>query len=134
MINVKSIRTTAAWSALLMGSIALLVAAGCDSQRTSTPEATATAPAPDQAPTTSTNATLPPDGRPLFDFLMANIPELVAKVPCSCCPFTLAECYGGACPTTCGPCNEIGRHVYEWHQQGMTDDAIVARVEAEFPR
>ncbi len=77
---------------------------------------------------------LPPDGRQLFDFMLATIPDLVAKVPCSCCPFTLAQCYHGACPTSCGPCNKIGRKVYKWHEQGVSDDEIVSRVVTQHPR
>lgn len=113
-----------------IGSLMALVACTSSSTESSRP-ATGVTPVTQQA---TADLSSIPDGKPLFDFLLANVPELVEKVPCSCCPFALAECYRGACPTTCGPCNRIGRKAYEWHKQGMSDDAIVARVKAEFPR
>jgi hypothetical protein len=70
----------------------------------------------------------------LFSFMFERIPVLAAKVPCSCCKYTLAECYRGACPPQCGACNQIGREVYTWHMQGMSDEAIVVRVQAKYPR
>jgi hypothetical protein len=77
---------------------------------------------------------LPSDGKPLFDFLLAEIPHLADKVPCSCCPFSIGDCYRGACPTSCGPCNQIGRDTFQWHQEGVSDDEIVSRVQAKYLR
>ena len=77
-------------------------------------------------------AGLPADGEPLFRFLLAEIPEVVAEVPCSCCGRKLAECYRGACPPSCRPCNDIGRDVYGWHVEGVPTNEIVARVEAKY--
>lgn len=66
--------------------------------------------------------------------MLERIPELAARVPCSCGNRTLAECYRGACPPQYGPCNGMGRDVYPWQQPGLSDDAIVARVRARYPR
>ena len=98
--------------------------------------ATSAAPA-DSVPTavaepTNQTSELPPDGQPLFDFLLKEIPALVEKVPCSCCSKVIGECYRGACPTTCGPCNRIGRDAHAWHKAGMDDDAIVAKVRRKY--
>lgn len=89
---------------------------------------------PPLPPSAPSNVTLPPDGAPLFSFLLKEIPELVDKVPCSCCDKNLGACFRGACPPTCGPCNKIGRAVYLWHLAGSSDDEIVALVKAKFPR
>jgi hypothetical protein len=49
-------------------------------------------------PTESASATLPPDGRPLYEFLMREEPELMAEILCVCCDAPLAACYQGLCP------------------------------------
>ena len=41
---------------------------------------------------------VPADGAALFDFLLREIPDVVSKVPCSCCSEVLEGCYQGACP------------------------------------
>ena len=43
-------------------------------------------------------AQLPPDGLPLYRFLLKEAPELVSQVPCACCGKMLKACYLGACP------------------------------------
>ncbi len=132
-------RTRTRTLAVLLVLAFVLVASGCgkDDNR----EAVATTADPAATPVIESNASaapdkvataLPPDGQPLFDYLLATIPALVEKVPCSCCPRVIGECYRGACPTTCGPCNKIGRDAYTWHQAGMSDDAIVARVKTKY--
>ncbi len=40
------------------------------------------------------------DGKVLFEFLLANAPDAVLKVPCSCCGEELRWCYEGGCPYT----------------------------------
>lgn len=77
---------------------------------------------------------VPPDGPGLFRFMLERIPELAMKVPCSCCSYKIGQCYHGACPTSCGPCNRIGRDVYEWHRKGVGDDEILARVVRKYRR
>lgn len=81
----------------------------------------------------TTEEAMPADGRPLFSFLLRKIPDLAMKVPCSCCQYRIGQCYQGACPTTCGPCNQIGRDVYTWHREGLGDEEILARVAAKYP-
>jgi hypothetical protein len=89
---------------------------------------------PPLPPNTPKNLQLPADGTPLFAFLLREIPTLVEKVPCSCCGKMLAECYRGACPPTCRPCNEIGRAIYGWHMAGMSDADVIALVKVKYPR
>ncbi len=113
---------------------AALALAACNSPDKGTQVGGDTPSTPSPSRTTATPEALPPDGRQLFDFLLAKIPKLVAKVPCSCCPYSLAQCYRGACPTSCGPCNRIGRQVYKWHVQGVSDDDIISRVKIRWPR
>ena len=130
------------WLTLLTAAVGVAVA--CDRApergRVLVAEPAAAAPAPVAEPAATGAAAhahadeVPPDGRQLFDFMLAKIPELVAKVPCSCCPFMLGQCYHGACPTSCGPCNKIGRKVYNWHQEGVSDDEIISRVTTQHPR
>lgn len=82
----------------------------------------------------STAKPLPAAGRARYNFLLAEIPQLVDKVPCSCCPYSIGQCYRGACPETCGPCNEIGADVYAWHHEGLSDREVVKRVQQKYPR
>jgi len=77
-------------------------------------------------------STVPEVGKPLFDFLLAEIPDLVDKIPCSCCSYKLGQCFRGACPHNCGPCNMIGKDVYEWHRAGLSDDEILKRVHERY--
>ena len=77
---------------------------------------------------------LPPDGPELFRFMRERLPELSMKVPCSCCGYSIGQCYHGACPPSCGPCNQIGRDVYRWHREGVSDGEIVARVRQNYHR
>lgn len=45
---------------------------------------------------------LPPipqqDGKALYAFLLEQIPDVVAQVPCACCGESLKWCYEGGCP------------------------------------
>lgn len=45
---------------------------------------------------------LPPiprqDGKPLYAFLLEEIPEVISQVPCACCDQSLKWCYEGGCP------------------------------------
>lgn len=115
--------------AIRLGALALapVVLVGCERE-------SAPADIPPMPPNTPKNLALPPDGAPLFVFLLREIPTLVEKVPCSCCAKMLAECYRGACPPSCRPCNEIGRAIYGWHMGGMNDADIVALAKVRFPR
>jgi hypothetical protein len=116
----------------LLAAAGLLVAAGCAPERADGREVVAR-PAADPPPAATRAADeVPPDGPELFAFMKEKIPELAAKVPCSCCPFTIGQCYDGACPSSCGPCNAIGRDAYTWHVQGIPDDEIVARVRDKY--
>ncbi len=104
----------------------VLVTVACSSERSApTPPARAAA-------TPTAPLEIPPDGPDLFAFMKEKIPTLAAKVPCSCCPYSIGQCYDGACPSSCGPCNSIGRDAYTWHVQGVPDDAIVARVRLKY--
>lgn len=120
---------------LTLGLLIALAGAGCREE--STPPrpgpVAAAAPAAPAAPAAAGDA-IPPDGAKLFAFMLERIPELAMKVPCSCCRYSIGECYEGACPPQCGACNKIGRDVYTWHQQGVGDDEIVARVRKKYPR
>jgi hypothetical protein len=108
--------------------LGIVVAAGCgDKSPVSRPAPGASTAGPLPAAPTDV---IPPDGAQLFQFMLERIPVLAAKVPCSCCRCTI----GGACPPQCGACNLIGRDAYTWHQHGLSDDEIVSRVRAKYPR
>jgi hypothetical protein len=107
----------------LLGVMVLMLASGCEN-------APHQASLPPEAP--PAGAFAPVDGAPLFAFLLREIPDLVNRVHCSCCGRRLAECYHGACPTSCGPCNHIGRDVFSWHAAGLGDDEVAARAQRKY--
>ena len=41
---------------------------------------------------------VPPDGQGLGDFMLREIPDVIAEVPCVCCNKKLTACYQGDCP------------------------------------
>ncbi len=90
--------------------------------RAAAEQATAEEPAPAHA------SRLPPDGDELFAFLLKEIPDVVSEIECTCCGKKLADCFHGACPGTCGPCNQLGREAWELHEQGLSKDEIVHRM------
>jgi hypothetical protein len=106
--------------------LGILAAAGCGEKSAPTRSA--------PVASTAAPAAIPPDGAQLFRFMLERIPTLAARVPCSCCRFTIGECYRGACPPQCGACNLIGRDAYTWHHQGLSDVEIVSRVREKYPR
>jgi hypothetical protein len=117
---------------LTFGLLVSLASLGCGEKSTPPRPDPVAAVAP-AAPAAAGDA-IPPDGAMLFAFMLERIPDLAMKVPCSCCRYTIGECYKGACPPQCGACNKIGRDVYTWHQQGIGDDEILARVRNKYPR
>ncbi len=63
---------------------------------------------------------LPSPGAARFAFLTQEIPDIVGQVTCSCCGNKLLECYNGACPVTCGPCNEQGGKTFDMFTHGKS--------------
>lgn len=126
-------RSTTTLVAIL--AAASLVLAACESGRPAPPPAPAP-PAPaahaDHDHEAAGPKPVPPNGKPLFAFMLKEIPQLVDKVPCVCCPYTIGQCYRGACPPDCGPCNLIGRDVYAWHHEGLGDEEILDRVAQKY--
>ena len=67
---------------------------------------------------------MPHPGAQRYAFLMREVPDVVSQVTCACCARTLNQCYGGACPVDCGPCNEQGKAAYELYAHGRTVQEI----------
>lgn len=63
---------------------------------------------------------LPPAGAARFAFLKQEIPDIVGQITCSCCANKLTECYNGACPVSCGPCNEQGKVTFDMFTHGRS--------------
>ncbi len=63
---------------------------------------------------------IPAAGAARFAFLKKEIPDIVSQVTCSCCAKKLIQCYEGACPVSCGPCNEQGKITYNMHAHGRS--------------
>ena len=76
---------------------------------------------------------VPPAGASRFAFLKKEIPDIVSQVTCSCCAKKLIQCYEGACPVSCGPCNEQGKITYDMYSRGRDVHDIQAYMAKNHP-
>ena len=76
---------------------------------------------------------VPAAGAARFAFLEQEIPDVVGQITCSCCAKKLTQCYGGACPVSCGPCNEQGKITYDMYSHGRSIADIQAYMAKNFP-
>jgi hypothetical protein len=76
---------------------------------------------------------LPPAGAARFAFLKQEIPDIVGQVTCSCCGNKLIQCYDGACPVSCGPCNEQGKKTFDMYSHGKSIEDIQAHMARHHP-
>lgn len=76
---------------------------------------------------------VPTNGAFLYTFLMKEVPDVVSQIPCSCCGRTLNQCYGGACPLDCGPCNEQGRTAFTQFAHGRSVADIQKYMAVHYP-
>ena len=76
--------------AFLMSAVLFLVLLGAAGSFLTRP--------PDDRLTRLQTLTLPPDGLPLYQTLLQEIPDVVSQIPCACCGESLAWCYEGGCP------------------------------------
>jgi hypothetical protein len=76
---------------------------------------------------------LPPAGVDRFAFLTQEIPDIVGQITCSCCANKLTECYNGACPVNCGPCNEQGKVTFDMYTHGRSVADIQAYMAKNHP-
>lgn len=76
---------------------------------------------------------VPRPGAARFAFLKEHVPDVVSQVTCSCCGNKLIQCYEGACPPSCGPCNEQGKKAYDMFLHGKSIEAIQAYMAKHHP-
>ena len=76
---------------------------------------------------------VPPAGAARFAFLEQEIPDVVGLITCSCCAKKLSQCYDGACPVSCGPCNQQGKITYDMYSHGRSVAEIQSFMAKNFP-
>jgi hypothetical protein len=76
---------------------------------------------------------VPRAGAARFAFLKQEIPDIVGQITCSCCGNKLTECYDGACPLSCGPCNEQGKITYDMFSHGRSVADIQSYMAKNYP-
>jgi hypothetical protein len=76
---------------------------------------------------------LPSAGVARFAFLKQEMPDIVGQVTCSCCGNKLIQCYNGACPVSCGPCNEQGKKTFDMFTHGKSIKDIQAHMAMHHP-
>ena len=76
---------------------------------------------------------VPRAGAARFAFLEQEIPDIVSQITCSCCAKKLTQCYNGACPVSCGPCNQQGKITYDMYSHGRSIADIQAYMAKNFP-
>mgnify|MGYP004096816747 CR=1 FL=1 len=76
---------------------------------------------------------IPAAGAARFAFLKQEMPDIVGQITCSCCAKKLIQCYNGACPVNCGPCNEQGKKTYDMYVHGKSIAHIQAYMSKNHP-